>query len=218
MGAIKKIWIGYFWLAFIFLSVGGLGLLFFGQQGMKVGFCLVGVGWGLIGLFLESIVVRLKSAVRPTHEGLLRSLELPFLKRGQRPPRIVIFPDPLPYLLCSRSWLGRGTLLMSQGLIATPSHPSLEDLLQESSVRLKNRGVCFGSGCMLFILCVLKLIPKAWIPLLSSSSSVLSLSPLSAMGYSIFFSMFPNAVRVEPLCIRGPGLSRVGLVNLLRER
>src|SRR5690606_9906586 len=101
----------------------------------------------------------LHSARSPEAAGLRHSL---LRSAGRREPRIRIFVDPSPNVFVARSWMGQGTLYLSQGLLHLLTEQELRDVLRESMLRLDHPALVTSSyGAVLASLMLAKA-PRHW--------------------------------------------------------
>lgn len=189
-----------FVLMSLICSIPGIlmGLAFFGPMG---GCC--GLGISLLGLCCGSLwsergVSRAHSIEPNTPQGLDRSLEVAahsisaILEISEPLPRLLVFADPSPNALAVRSLGGRGTILLSQGLISLLNEDELREVLILCLLRLKQSSIVFQSFCAILAIWALGFAPRPWVNLVFAGKTLSTreeqlLSPVSGVGFLVFF-------------------------------
>src|SRR5690242_15207151 len=124
------IWYRLFFMSFaISVPYFFVGFALYGVKGAGVGLVLA-VGTLLFGaLYAEYGVRRASKAELRSPQGMVRSVELAISHLGGIPPRILIYADPFPNVLVAKSLGSRGTVFLSQGLIALLNDLELQNVL-----------------------------------------------------------------------------------------
>ena len=186
-----------------------LGLIMFGKWGALA----LGIGTLLslfcLACFSESGIARVHRAALHVPPGLDHSLAFSAQAAFSEEdilPRIMVFPEPRPKAFAVRAIGSRGTILLSQGLIAVLNEAELRTLLTACIIKIRKRGSVFQSFCCFLALSILSLAPRVWNSLLLrgkslSPSEERKLSPLSALVFLVFYPF----ARFLLACGRLPG-------------
>ncbi len=129
---------------------------------------------------------RISEAESQVPPGLLRSYELTLDGNISGAPHLKIYSDPFPRIFVARSFGGRGTILLSQGMIALMREEDLRLIFGLLVNRARNPAVVFRSFCGTLATWALKFTPKAWKDLVFSNPPFSAgeqklLTPLSAL-------------------------------------
>jgi hypothetical protein len=178
-------------LIFSFLPVL-LGTALFGIVGALVGLLVAGFTMLVCAFYAERSILHAYRAKEESPKGLVRSIQLAMKDENLPTPRLSVFADPSPNILVVRSLGGKGSILMSQGLIALLNEEELRAVLSWCSFRLKQRGIVFQSFCSVLAIWILSLAPTSWVSLVFSGRTLSrdeerTLSPISAVGFLILF-------------------------------
>ena len=195
--------IGLFLILSIVLGLSGAGLI-------SVKWGVYGATFGLfasilVAHFSENLISWIYGA-SPTgvSPGLSRYLkELNHSKRDAmgRPPRILIYPNPIPQFLMARGlFCSKGTLILSQGLMSSLREEELRILLRQAIKMLPKMQTCFLSYDTVVLLILLRVIPAGWVDLLLSQRRLTpteekSLTPLNFAAFSVVFPTIRVLVR-----------------------
>jgi hypothetical protein len=168
----------------------GAGL--FGVRGACCGVITALIGMVIVASLAERSVSRAHFAGKNIPKGLSRTLAIAMEGQPGKVPHILIFADPSPNALLIRSLGGRGTILLSQGLIALLSEEELRSVLRLCVSRIREPGIVLQSFCCTLVVWALNFAPYAWVNLVFegrelSSSDERFLGPFSALGFLVLF-------------------------------
>jgi hypothetical protein len=126
-------------------------------------------------------------------------------------------PDPAPSALVVRSLLGRGRILVSQGILALLSEEELRALLGAAVIRCGDRRLPLQSACALLAVTTLSLAPREWVSMVFAGRTPRPergkkrpLSPVSALR---FLAIFPIARVFMKLGSMGESALRARLLD-----
>jgi hypothetical protein len=170
------------------------GFLLFGNYG-AVGGLILPLTWLLLtALSAEYRLARTLRANAEVPAGLSHSLEWVANRRGgnEKLPQILVYCDPSPNLLITRSLGRNGTIFLSQGLIAYLNEEELRATLKLSLSRIKQSGIVFHSFCLVLAFGLLKISPGSWVNLVEGERVLTPkqeqyLTPISALGFLVMF-------------------------------
>ena len=195
-----------------------LGGAVFGSSGAFMGLILsllVIVG---VAMTSEKTIAQIYGAHSQIPGGLGRSLTLISENEGRTSPRLLIYSDSYPNALVVREIGGRGSILMSQGMIALLNAAELREIMKICLGRLKEPLLIFQSLSSVFAVGVLRLIPRSWAKLvyvgqpgqLHDNKDKTELSPFSTFVFLIlnpvvqFFlytGALPSTAATKKTCI-----------------
>jgi hypothetical protein len=134
----------------------GVIFLFFGIKAAAFS-GLVPLAWIFyLALTCEKKVIRFYRASESISRGLKRTVDW---VANDSHLRIVIYSDPHPSIKVLKSLGGRGTLLISQGLVAQFDESDLRNQIQLSLKQIRQPGITFKSLCALLELRIRKRMP-----------------------------------------------------------
>jgi heat shock protein HtpX len=170
-----------------------LGAAISGFHGMVLGLLFSWIVIVLIALTSEKILPQIFGAQSQVPAGLRRTLDCVLKGTDFKRPRILIYADSYPNALVVRAITGRGSILVSQGMIALLSDRELREVMKLCLVRLGERTLVFQSLSSIFAICVLSLIPRSWSKLafgrqISYSKKETELGPFSTL---VFLLLYP---------------------------
>lgn len=178
---------------FLFFSLPSSGLLYvvLGGKGVWIGVgasCLV-----LFGLLVssEKLLSQLYQAHLEIPQGLRRSLEMAIQGRHGGLPKILMFSEPTPSILFARSLGQKGTIFVSQGLVAFLSETELRRVFNLCGLKLQGKKILFQSLCATIVLLLLRISPPGWSQFMISGQKIASkdyqlLTPFSLLVFFIF--------------------------------
>lgn len=163
----------------------------------------VWIGAGVSGLILFGLLLgseKLLSQMYQAHleipQGLKRSLELAIQGRHGELPQILAFPEPTPHILCARSLGQKGTIFVSQGLLAFLNETELRRVLNLCDLKLQRKEILFQSLCATMVLLLLRISPLSWSQLIISSQKIGSKDQKGLTPFSLLvFSLFPPIIQ-----------------------
>lgn len=105
--------------------------------------------------------------------------------------RVLLTPDPSPNLMVARSWLSAGTVMISQGLLASFNESEIQAVMRIASIRARGTGAVLQSMCAMLAAITLKAAPKKWMwKHLNGSSRDSDLGAFSAASFIGFLSVW----------------------------
>ncbi|MGZ3698427.1 MAG: hypothetical protein ACXWP5_09845, partial [Bdellovibrionota bacterium] len=146
----------------------------------------------LCATFAERPIIGAHGPCLPAASGIERSLEHATQGDGIRLPRVLIYENPLPNALVVRGMFGRGTVLLSQGLISLLREEELRQTLAGCLEELDQPGMVFRSTCSALAAICLRLAPAKWVGFMAGalqSDSAEVLSPQSGLGFLLVFPL-----------------------------
>lgn len=178
-------------------------------------FVLVLCVFSCLVVCLEGLGKKFYRAKSQLPDGLYRSLEKAAggNKSNQR-PRLFVIPDPTPFAIVIKSCLGKGTILVSQGLVVSSTEEGLREVFKVCLNRLQDVGIVWASFKTLVLLMAWRLFPRTWGHFTPGSS----LSSTSAVGYWIFRAFYPKISSFKGIFVDSYGQLVRGLVYLGRAR
>lgn len=164
----------FFFIVVFLLPWAGLGWIFWGLKGLAGGGAVGATGLFWLNLCAEQRILKMHQATKVLPPGLESSYINALASAGYNGgfPRLRVFPDVNPNLLVFRVYFGSGTLLLSQGLLASLSHEELTWLIQACFKRIRHPGLPLQTICASLAGGVLKMAPQPWRALLSSQNQV----------------------------------------------
>lgn len=130
-------------------------------------------------------------------------------------PKIVVFADPAPAALFARAVAGRGTLLLSQGFLATARDAELRSVLSLAQDRAHRPGALLQAYCASWIALVLRVAPRSWSRALLGGRGIApeaSLSVASALLFSTCFAISRFFARMSGTASQGAPLESLHLL------
>lgn len=163
-----------------------------GVRGAEVGLLL---GFGIIlfsALRAERVVKKVCRATSQTSPGIARTIELAMAKTNFAIPRVLVYADPFPNVLVVKSLGSKGSIFLSQGLIAQLNDFEIQAILGMCIESLNRPGVLLHSLSSSLALWILSFWPESWKNLMFPSQikwreNKENLSPLSAIPLLILF-------------------------------
>ncbi|MEO5969393.1 MAG: hypothetical protein ABIQ95_05660 [Bdellovibrionia bacterium] len=145
-----------------------------------------------VAMTSEKTISQIYGAHSRIPEGLEQTLNLVLEGAGSLSPRILIYSDSYPNALVVRQIGGRGSILMSQGMVALLNDMELREVMKMCLARLKERTLLFQSLSSVFAVGVFGLIPSAWSKLVfigqtPTKSEKTELGPFSTLVFLILF-------------------------------
>lgn len=176
----------------IFLPFGYFSSLVFGKVGIWIGFLLSGLSIALSLCLSEFVMIQVLGKSDRNFTGLYTSLDLVVKELGGRVPRLIVFPDPIPEAFGLRSFFGRGTLLMSQGLVGLLDEKELRTVMKICVIRMRHPFVIFQGLCSVGLVLSTRLAPRSWVDLVFLKKPLASiqshrLNSLSALRFVLAF-------------------------------
>ncbi len=184
-----------------------------------LGFAVGSLRGGVFGLFLgftlevfcllgsEKVLNRGLCSAEKKYNGFYRSIELALKDVGLGNPQFLIYQAPEPQILMARSFLGRGTVWLSQGLLVLLTEPELQSLLRFCARKIGGKGIILRSlGATLGAL-VMSLSPRGWLYLvegkkLPQGSQPCFYTPGSAFSFLSVFTLGFTFCRLGKISFR----------------
>jgi len=146
-------------------------------------------------------------------DGFFRSFEKAAERRTQK-PRLFVISDPTPFAIVLKSAFGKGTILVSQGLVVCSSEEELREVFKRCLNRLQDVSIVWAGFKTLILLTAWRLVPRTWGHFAPGSS----MSSTSAIGYWIFQAFYLKISSFKGIFVDPSGQLIRGLVYLGRER
>lgn len=178
----------------IFLSMPFVitGALLAGTSGVICGGVIGLLGMILIAAYSEHGIAKAYHAEKPIPQGLMRTLQFIDEEGSEPTPHLLVYSDPTPNVFTVRSFGGKGTVLLSQGLVALLNEEELRAILRMCLYRVRKTPLVFQSFCAQLTIWSLASAPQVWVDLVFSGRTLSKeeerlLSPLSTVGFLISF-------------------------------
>lgn len=150
------------------ISTGAMGWVVLGPLGAVVaGIAPLLLLW-CAGRGAEWFLSRFHRAKDEIPEGLERTLSAVLREEPGPVPRLRLIVDSSPNVMVARSLRGKGTILLTQGLLVALTEAELRAVLSVCVRRCREADLPWQSLCAVVASCLFMVAPKAWVHLLLS--------------------------------------------------
>ena len=194
------------------------------QKGWALGLMLGVVCFLVVGLLSETWILGLHSLVDYAPRGLKRSIErVEEQLRVQGQLQVKIYRDAAPKALVLRSWGSFGTVLLSQGLVASLTESELRKLLTHCWKHLRHSETVLATMTAYLAQFLMRFSSSSWVHVfyLQAESQAQwekrKLSPQSILSFLIFYPWFRFFLLLGRK-IRHPEAEDVEIAHLTQRR
>jgi len=179
-------------LLFLITPVAAVGYWLQTSEGAAAG-ALAGLGFWIFLMFLAERGIRLSiGAKEDLPAGVCRSAEMATAGNPDELPRIIVYEEAAPNAIVARSFGSRGTVFLSQGLIALLDEQELRAVIQMAKARVRSPGIVLQTFCAFLSVLLLLMAPKQWSKLFFSGRPLhrgeeQMLSPFSVFRFLLVF-------------------------------
>ncbi len=187
------------------MLAAGAGWAFDGISGAILAGMIMTAFLAGVAFFSEWLIKRLLW-VRPPRadllDGLHRSMERAIEERGSgRVPRMQVIAEPSANLIVARSWFGKGSVFISQGMLVLLTEEELRAILRLCLKRLEQPDLPLQSLCAVLASWMLWFAPRGWVNSLLAGRPVLPeerrfFNPLSLLRFLMFFPLAQALIRL----------------------
>lgn len=124
--------------------------------------------------------------------GVLRTSIVAASSLPYQAPRVVVYEETAPNAIVARSFWSRGTVMVSQGLIALLDEQELRAIIRLAHARARSPGIVLQTFCAFFSVLLFLLVPQSWSKLFFSGRPLHRgeeqlLSPASMLRFLLIF-------------------------------